>query len=332
MENTTESNIYQCIVDSDRLLLICVAAVILAFGFTSNLIAILTIIISKKIRLHGQGLIIGITLSDLLFVGFYFPVIIVVVANCSRWPAGERMCELQGYIGMLSAHLSINNICFVGIIRYLSIAHIGVYRNISNRSTMITGMSITWVISAIVPILALAGWDRIHFDDLVDTCIYDWKYNTDFTMFIAILAFITPIGITVVCYVGIFIEFSRSRRRVSAAPPVRICMTSDSSAVSPHDVTRSTNQTVGRDKKGSKMKLHLAFQLLALLITFIVSWGPYFILAWVIDIEGERPKNVYDVTSNFIVAHTFLNPIVYFFFNELFRKEAWMLVRCRLNK
>ena len=57
MDNTTYSNIYQCIVDSDRLLLICVAAVILTFGFTSNLIAILTIIISEKMSKHwcSQG-------------------------------------------------------------------------------------------------------------------------------------------------------------------------------------------------------------------------------------------------------------------------------------
>lgn len=273
-----------------------VAIILFLFGLFGNLIVIITILKSKHLKFVKQGLIVSLSMADTMFLTLCFPLIVIAVIS-KKWPFSNEVCIFQGFIIVSVSQISICNLAAISINRYINICHSTIHKRIFSKKYVFILIMLAWIWGFFPTILGLPlDLTRILFNPKVDSCLYDWTYDSNFTIILTVY-FLIPFIIILFCYLNIYYTFISSKKRVNLINQ------------------QNTKKIKKEDKK-------LVLQLFIVFISFVVCWYPYLSLAFYIDPYHNLPKYVYDITSNCIVLNSVINPPIYFFFNKILRKEA----------
>ena len=331
-------------IDSNELVVVLpIAVTIMLVGILSNTLVFFTIIASKRIQLRKQGFVISLTIADLLFYIGVFPLILSSLIN-RGWAHGTVLCYIQGFLACSSGHASIFGITMIALSRYFSIVQVPFYRKHFTPRMCIGLICVVWACAVALPIPALAGWGRIEFQPVMDLCVYDWTYRQSYTQFVLITGYLVPLFIIIYCYIGIFVTYMKSRKRIrewQTAP-----MTNQNAGIYNIHINQrvSTGATIslasvgsgaGGGSRGGNKSLNenwrLAGQLLAVFVAYLICWAPYILLASIIDPWTELDRTYYDVVANLMALNGIINPALYFFLNKTMRKEAHRLLcrKCR---
>ncbi|XP_035684160.1 melatonin receptor type 1A-like [Branchiostoma floridae] len=176
------------------------------FGVVGNLLVILVILQSRRLRTRLNLFIVNIAVSDLIFTALYGPVSAVSVA---RWGGlrDHAVCVVTGIVGLLSCYESA---VLIAMSRCVRITKSHRYDELFSRKRCVLFVSVSWVVAVFLTTPMLAGFGTPGFNPILLTCDYDAVAS-----FIFFVSFVLPF--TTICNVIIIVSYAMIYRKVKAS-------------------------------------------------------------------------------------------------------------------
>ncbi|XP_041350410.1 G-protein coupled receptor 61-like [Gigantopelta aegis] len=273
------------------------------------------------------------------------------------WPYGSRWCVVSGAVTSFSVYASICSLCLISVERYYSIKlpmhHAA---NMSLQKT-VCALVFVWVQNTVLAVLPVLGVNSYTYQDHKKHCSVTWQgppSNAVFVLFISVWCFLVPGVILLLMHCGIFRvarEAARQIRPYPSTPTVSVLVgdrQSDSQTTEhvgrvPVRCTRLLSWCVpGGDDSvvpvvERSMSAHL-FQhtprpykghlkaiktLIIIFSSFLLLWGPYFVLHAYGAITGYVARRATsELVTTWLGYTTFaVNPLLYGWMNRAIRQE-----------
>ncbi|NP_001001621.1 C-C chemokine receptor type 1 [Sus scrofa] len=269
-------------------------SLVFVIGLIGNILVVLVLLQYKRLRSMTTIYLLNLAISDLIFL-FTLPFWIDYKLK-DDWIFGDHMCKLLSGLYFIGLYSEIFFIILLTIDRYLAIVH-AVF---ALRARTITFGIITSIVVWVLAILAAVPgfhfsktqWEFSHF-----TCSLHFPYEnlTNWKRFQAlkmnILGLVLPLLVMIICYTGI----------------IKILL-------------RRPNE-----KKSKAVRL-----IFVIMIIFFLFWTPYNLTVFVSAFQESlftdqcRQSRQLDlaiqVTEVIAYTHCCINPVIYVFVGERFRK------------
>lgn len=275
------------------LLLPVIYCLLFVFGLLGNSLVILVLVICKKLKSITDIYLLNLALSDLLFV-FSFP--FQTHYSLHQWVFGTFMCKVVSgfyYIGFFSSMFFIT---LMSVDRYLAIVH-AVYAMRVRTARMGMALTLAVWLAAGMATSPLVLFYQVSFEDGVLQCYshysqqsLKWKLFTHFEM--NILGLFIPFTILLFCYISIL-----------------------------HQLKNCQNQN-----KDKAIKL-----VLIVVIASLLFWVPFNVVLFLTSLHNlhildgcvmdQRLTYATYVTENISYTHCCVNPVIYAFMGEKFKKH-----------
>ncbi|XP_036287817.1 C-C chemokine receptor type 8 [Pipistrellus kuhlii] len=273
------------------------------FGLLGNSVVILVLVLCKKLKSITDIYLLNLALSDLLFV-FSFP--FQTHYQLSQWAFGTVMCKVVSgfyYVGFFSSMFFIT---LMSVDRYLAIVH-AVYTMHVRTARMGAALSLAVWLIAVMATSPLLVFYQVTSDDGILQCYLSYNHQTLkwklFTHFeINILGLLIPFTILIFCYTSILLQLKGCQNQ-------------------------------------NKTK---AIQLvLIVVIASLVFWVPFNVVLFltslhdlhILDGCATSQQLIYatHVTEIISFTHCCVNPIIYAFVGEKFKKHLSEIFQTSCN-
>ncbi|GFS46519.1 octopamine receptor Oamb [Trichonephila inaurata madagascariensis] len=142
--------------------LIIILGLINAIVIVGNLLVVMAVFASAKLRTVTNFLIVSLAISDLL-VGLAVLPYSISLEVLELWIFGELWCQMWLAVDVWLCTASILNLCAISIDRYLAITRPVHYRTIMSTLRVKLLIASVWVLSFIICFPPLVGWnDRVQ--------------------------------------------------------------------------------------------------------------------------------------------------------------------------
>ena len=258
--------------------------------------------------------ILNMAVSDMVIPFVLLPWRIANIFTCSRWlvdgAMGSLLCKLLPFMGDVSTAVSIFTMVAIAVDRFHCIMF-------PMRATLISVKASRRVIIA-VWVLATALHSFYFYTFKVITrkrlsCITSWdsgvsnglEFKIQFTaMFVVLIALL--FSLLAVLYSCII--FALYRQKISL-----------------HLATDALRQRAAENRK-------VTYMLMTVVIAFCVLWIPHLMFGFTLFKPNVRvTRSFYFVATYLPLIYSALNPAIYYFFNEKYRKGFRELLSCRMS-
>uniref|UniRef100_A0A8D2Q8P0 C-C motif chemokine receptor 4 n=1 Tax=Varanus komodoensis TaxID=61221 RepID=A0A8D2Q8P0_VARKO len=267
-------------------------SLVFLFGLAGNLLVVLVLLKYKRLRTMTDIYLLNLAISDLLFV-LALPFWSYFVAD--EWVFGNGFCKLISWVYQVGFYSGIFFIVLMSIDRYLAIVHVVFALKARTVSHGIVTSVVVWVIAGTAAIPEIIFSQSVSEYNYTMCKLVYFKNQTTWNLFTAletnILGLLVPFIVMLVCYTEIVKTLLRCRNN--------------------------------KKKKAVKM-------IFAVMLVFFLFWTPYNIVLFLqclVDIgiirECQISKNLdyaIQVTQTVAFFHCSLNPIIYFFMGQKFKK------------
>ncbi|KAJ8339242.1 hypothetical protein SKAU_G00360280 [Synaphobranchus kaupii] len=280
-----------------------------------NGVVCFTILRSKNMRTVTNVFILNLAISDLLVGIFCIPT--TLVDNIiTGWPFGSLVCKMSGMVQGISVSASVFTLVAIAVDRFRCIIYPFKQKLTISTSTLI--IVIIWVlaISIMCPsgvMLQVTKEQKVQIllGDRNETIPFYWcrenwpnqEMRKIYTTILFANIYLAPLTLIVIMYAWIGITLFKT------------------SVLSGEQPSQETRQTVSKKKK------RVIKMLLIVALLFIVSWLPLWTLMMLSDYASltefqYRLINIYIYPFAHWLAffNSSINPIIYGFFNENFRR------------
>ncbi|XP_048190415.1 C-C chemokine receptor type 2 [Perognathus longimembris pacificus] len=278
-------------------------ALVFVCGVLGNTLVVLTLIHCKKLRSMTDIYLLNLAVSDLLFLltlPFW-----AHYAAAGEWIFGDVLCKLltgvyySGYFG------GVFFIVLLTVDRYLAIVH-AVFALKARTVTfgLVTG-AIAWVVALLASLPGI-GFTRLQEEDAHDSCgpYFPLAWRPFHTIMRNILSLVLPLLVMVICYSGIL-----------------------------HTLLRCRNEK----------KRHRAVRLIfVIMVVYFLFWAPYNIVLFLTTFQeffglseckkASHLDQAMQVTETLGMTHCCINPIIYAFVGEKFRRYLAIFFRRHVAK
>ncbi|XP_001502029.1 C-C chemokine receptor type 8 [Equus przewalskii] len=276
-----------------KLLLAIFYCLLFVFGLLGNSLVILVLVACKKLRSITDVYLLNLALSDLLFV-FSFP--FQTHYQLDQWVFGTVMCKVVSgfyYIGFFSSMFFIT---LMSVDRYLAIVH-AVYAINVRTPSMGIALSLAVWLTAIIATSPLLIFYQVAAEDGVLQCYSSynqqtlkWKIFIHFEM--NILGLLIPFTILMFCYISILQQLKSCQN---------------------HNKTKAIRLV------------------LIVVIASLLFWVPFNVVLFLTSLHNmhildgcvmsQRLIYATHVTETISFTHCCVNPIIYAFMGEKFKKH-----------
>ncbi|XP_054846895.1 C-C chemokine receptor type 2-like [Eublepharis macularius] len=268
------------------------------FGLLGNALVVLILVLFKKLRSMTDIYLLNLAISDLLFI-ISLPFWAYAAAN--EWVFGNAMCKVFSAVYDIGFYSGSFFIILLTIDRYLAIVHAVFALKARTAVYGIFSSGITWVVAilASVPGLMLS---TVQQRKEGQKCAPLWQKINTLIQLSAImrvtLGLVIPGLIMVFCYVQILMILMKSRN----------------------------------DKKLKAVRL-----IFVIMVVYFIFWVPYNVVLLQItyqnsssscdsDCNSSLPLAI-QVTETISMIHCCINPVIYAFVGEKFRRYLSVLFR-----
>ncbi|XP_067417710.1 C-C chemokine receptor type 5-like [Emydura macquarii macquarii] len=268
-------------------------SLVLIFGLVGNALVVLILIKYKRLRSMTDVYLLNLAISDLLFI-FSLPFWAYSVAQ--EWDFGNVMCKILSgayYAGFYSGSFFI---ILLTLDRYLAIVHVVFALKARTIAHGILTSVFVWVV-AILASLPGVIFHSVQKEGVRWTCSYHypsghekvWKQFLILKM--NILGLVIPLVLMIFCYIEIIKTLLRCRN----------------------------------EKKHKAVRL-----IFIIMIVYFIFWAPFNIVALINTFQASFSLNncensnqleiASQVTEVIAMIHCCINPVIYAFVGEKFRK------------
>ncbi|XP_006023928.3 neuropeptides B/W receptor type 1 [Alligator sinensis] len=280
-------------------------SVICAVGLTGNTAVIYVILKAPKMKTVTNIFILNLAIADELFT-------LVLPINIAdylllQWPFGEFMCKLIISIDQYNTFSSIYFLTIMSIDRYLVVVATIKSRQVAYRTyraAKIVSLGV-WALVTLI-ILPFAVFAKIHTEQGRPQCVFVfpqpeslwWKASRIYTL---LLGFAIPVSTTCVLYSAMLFRLRRLHLHSHA-------------------------------KALDKAKKRVTLMVLVILAVCLFCWTPYH-LSTVVALTTDIPQTPLVIGFPYFIpslsyANSCLNPFLYAFLDDSFRKSFRKLLDC----
>ncbi|NXK30582.1 CCR8 protein, partial [Piprites chloris] len=275
-------------------------------GLVGNALVIWVLTIFKKIKTMTDVYLLNLAISDLLFV-FSLP-FLVQYSIVSQWTFGNAMCKIISSAYFIGFYSSVFFITIMSIDRYLAIVQSVYALKIRTAAHGVITSLVLWVIAILASMPDLIFYQEVNDNNQIK-CIphypdgnNSWKTFSNFE--VNILGWLIPVGVLIFCYYSILKNLQK-------------CHTQN---------------------KYKAIKL-----VFVVVILFFLFWTPINIVLFLDSLRNmyiiddcqtsQRLDLAVELAEALSFVHCCLNPIIYVFVGEKFKKhlcEAFRKSACFL--
>ncbi|XP_076758934.1 SIFamide receptor [Xylocopa sonorina] len=285
----------------------CVAYVLVfVVGLIGNSFVIAVVYRSPRMRTVTNFFIVNLAVADVLVIVFCLPA--TLMSNIFvPWFLGWFMCKAVAYIQGVSVAASVYSLVAVSLDRFLAIWWPLKCQITKRRARMM--IIVIWFIALTTTSPWLLFFDLVAiYDDDPDLrlCLEMWPRPEDGTLFFLIgnltLCYVLPTILISLCYILIWIKVWRR-----------------------HIPSDTKDAQMERIQQKSKVKV--VKMLVVVVILFVLSWLPLYVIFTVIKLGGdvaEREDEILPIATPIAqwlgASNSCINPILYAFFNKKYRR------------
>ncbi|XP_041533404.1 C-C chemokine receptor type 2 [Microtus oregoni] len=277
-------------------------SLVFIFGFVGNMLVILILISCKKLKSMTDIYLFNLAISDLLFL-FTLPFWAHYAAN--EWVFGNIMCKLLTGLYHIGYFGGIFFIILLTIDRYLAIVHAVFALKARTVTFGVITSGVTWVVAMLASLPGII-FTKFKEEDSHKVCgpYFPSVWKNFHAIMRNILSLILPLLVMVICYSGIL-----------------------------HTLFRCRNEK----------KRHRAVRLIfAIMIVYFIFWTPYNIVVFLNTFQeflglstcmiSNHLDQAMQVTETLGMTHCCINPVIYAFVGEKFRRYLSIFFRKHIAK
>ncbi|CAM4515342.1 C-C chemokine receptor type 8-like [Lepidochelys kempii] len=273
--------------------------VVFVFGLVGNSLVICVLIVCKKLTNMTDVYLLNLAISDLLFV-LSLPFLAHYASD--QWTFGNAMCKTICGVYYIGFYSSIFFITLMSIDRYLAIVHAVYARRVRTTMLSIVISLAVWSVAILASIPNIFFIQELNEDGIMKCAPYyqdnraAWKLVTNSK--VNVLGLLIPLGILIFCYSHILKNLQRCMNR----------------------------------NKYKAMKL-----VFVVVVVFFLFWAPFNIALFLDSLRSlhiiddcETSKSLdlaLQVTETISFIHCCLNPVIYAFVGEKFKKYLQEILR-----
>ena len=289
----------------DLMFVIAITFLILIGNFGNLFVFLLTpsfrnghgiILISLAIADFGTGIISCFSI---------YPMATFLVTP-EAWPYGDTACKLTAYFGQVFITSSGTTLTFLAIERYIAIDHPFKYSRFVTKKVTLTCVVVSWVGIALAYVTTLTDVASYEYVPALHTCTIAFLGEPvliAFVLFVILIPDIIIVSVTS-CIVT---------RTLKSSDRIRANMAIVATTPSPSQ-PGSTNRAAT-----SKKTLKLFQMVRVMTIAVLVSWLPYFCVAFLISVvKVELPHEILSTSRLLLVSNGFFNSVIYFLMNKTY--------------
>ncbi|XP_078583860.1 melatonin receptor type 1B-like [Branchiostoma floridae x Branchiostoma japonicum] len=266
------------------------------FGVVGNLLVILVILQSRRLRTRLNLFIVNIAVSDLIFTALYGPVSAVSVAR-SGGLRDHAVCVVTGIVGLLSCYESVLSAVLIAVSRCVRITRSHRYDELFSRKRCALLVSVSWVVAFLLTTPLLAGFGKPGFNPILLTCDYDIVASFNY-----IVSIVLPLAI--ICNVIIIVSYALIYHKVKAS-----------------STRMRGKRTNSKEKKIPPIVLSQIKNMAAIYIAFNICVAPEVLMGIVTHKTGDSMRLLNLVARIIFTCNSCVNPIIYTAGNKEFRTE-----------
>lgn len=282
--------------------------IIVVVGLIGNTLVVIVVACNPLMRSTTNVLIINLAVADLLFIMFCVPFTAFDYA-LPYWPFGDVWCRVVQYLVIVCAYASIYTLVLMSFDRFLAVVHPIASMSVRTVQNAFIAIGILWAVIVLACIPALQSHGQLSytaFGTEYSVCIFlsNEGYNyAAFQISFFLSSYIIPLSLIFVLYMLML-----KRLWFGVAPGGRV------SAESLRSKKRVTRMVV------------------IVVVIFAVCWCPIQIVL-VLKSVNSYPitpfRIVVQITSHILAyMNSCVNPILYAFLSENFRKAFHKIIAC----
>ncbi|XP_060802316.1 neuropeptide SIFamide receptor-like [Amyelois transitella] len=293
------------------------AAYLLVFvvGLIGNCFVIAVVYRSPRMRTVTNFFIVNLAVADILVIVFCLPA--TLMSNIFvPWVLGWLMCKTVPYVQGLSVAASVYSLVAVSLDRFLAIWWPLKCQITKRRARMM--IVFIWIFAIVVTTPWVFFFDLVVvFEDnpSVRLCLDVWPNPLSEILYFVIgnliFCYILPMVLITMCYILIWIKVWR------------------------RSIPTDT-QDAQMERMQQKSKVKVVKMLVAVVILFVLSWFPLYLIFARIKLGGPVQKweeDMFPVVTPLAqwlgASNSCINPILYAFFNKKYRKGFVAIIKSR---
>lgn len=282
-------------------------------GFVGNLLVILVVGNKKRGGRLVDTFVVNLALADLIFV-LTLPLWAISAMQKNYWNFGlfsNFLCKMSSYIIAVNRFSNIFFLTCMSVDRYLAVVKLMDSRYLRSSLCIRATCLAVWASSLVLGIPSLV-YRKV--DKHGNFCTEDQSspFFLGMSLVMALLTFIFPVFIIVLCYGTIIMHLNK------------------------HCAAAGNPRAEARRKHSLKM-------VLCIIVAFVVSWLPYNVfksITVILHLTGVKPncevgsqlKNGLIISCCLAFLNSCVNPAIYFFLDHHFRRRAEMMYKTCLGK
>ncbi|XP_017202989.1 neuropeptide FF receptor 2 [Oryctolagus cuniculus] len=291
-----------------------------------NTVVCFIVLRNKHMHTVTNLFILNLAISDLL-IGFFCMPVTLLDNIIAGWPFGSTMCKISGLVQGISVAASVFTLVAIAIDRFWCVVH--PFKPKITIKTAFVIIVIIWVLAITIispSAVMLHVQEEQHYQVRLNSqnktspvywCREDWpspEMRKIYTTVLFATIYLAPLSLIVIMYGRIGISLFK--------------------ATAPH-----TGQQTQEQSQVSRRKQKVIKMLLTVALLFILSWLPLWTLMMLSDYADLSARElrviniyIYPFAHWLAFCNSSVNPIIYGFFNENFRRgfqDAFQLRLCQ---
>ncbi|XP_014679382.1 PREDICTED: melatonin receptor type 1C-like [Priapulus caudatus] len=265
-----------------------------SIGVVGNILVLGAVLMYKPLRKSGNIFIAALAIADLWVTGYITPMGIAGFLKQEVLTGSKILCTFTGAACMNVCNASLFTLMVISVSRMFAICYPNVYGRVFTSSKCVAIVVVTWFAVFVMNLPAFFYDNSFWFEPRSQSCLWNWYTSPLHRHLWAALCLISPVAVTAICYMKVFIHVHKSKQRVAAA-----------GAVQPKTKT-STAST------------ELARTLCTIFVVFVISWTPM-VFDFYFDPNYDWPAPFFLFAIFMAHFNSCVNPIVYGVTNRQFR-------------
>ncbi|KAM9496728.1 trace amine-associated receptor 13c-like [Clarias gariepinus] len=287
------------------LLYVCSAAVVL-LTVCGNLLVIISVFHFKQLHTRTNTLVLSLTMSDFLVGAFVMPPMLSwTIESC--WIFGRGFCICFLLVGGFLIILSIYNVAFIAVDRYLALSNPFLYTSTISRRTMCIVIYSNWSLSLLYNTVVFYFNGSFTGSVICPGECYVFL-NDVLSVIDLIYSFIFPCSVIIIFYTLVFMIAKKHATAIRE--------------LNNHTRRKTQKKYSHTEKKAAKV-------LCILVAVFLVCLLPYFIynlLGNVIELQTKTLHIVFII----IYLNSTINPFIYALFYPWFRRCIKLIITLQI--
>ena len=292
---------------------VCIALCIISV--IGNSLVCMATFRNSNLRSTTNLYIIALAVSDLLCGIVQMPLTSATLI-IGRWVFGDALCQFQGFVDVFAYNITPATLGLTAFNRYMKIVKTSHYKKIFSPRRSKIWLSCLWLSFALyLLIVRVTNWIKIDFIQDYAVCSFDYPTSESQIFHYCItvgLLFVLPLCVGIFSYYKIFLKTYEHQQNVVSSLQ-----------------NRSENSSV----TNSMREIKLTRMLLLVAAGFLCCWIPMWALVlWFRFSPATSSRITALLATFFFYMSAVINPIIYAFTNDEFRREFRKLLCCRRER